>query len=171
MSNSVALDECGTSGASSRSREAKAVHVWMPDRRSLCDRRASTPGRLEEKTDEEFDGWLAEQRDAPVCGSCLLLVSRLRRQASAILQQAAGRVWPERPTQAWAQLRDTRWAGEVDLEVFLSRDDLDQRIKFDAVNYEVDRGSVQSLVDERDRYFADLVRWRAERRAEDPISD
>ena len=126
--------------------EPKTHHIWLPDGRSLCDRRALPPNSPLTSA-EERDAHLAEQQQAPACSSCLVLVGRLRREACAILEMTQGRVHPDDPREAWGQLHSTRWEWFVALDAFLERDDL-ASIRFDAVKYAVDEESVNQLVAE-----------------------
>ena len=141
--------------------EPKALHIWLPDRRSLCDRRAVSTANIESMSDEQFEVYVAEQEGAPVCGPCLLLAGRIRRQGSALLKKASGRVYPTKPSLAWAQLRDTRWATMVDLDQFLERSDLDTGIRFDALNDEVDSDSVNELVEESAEHLKSIKEYRS----------
>ena len=43
---------------------------------------------------DEFEAWIRENQAAAACGSCLLLVARLRRQASRDGRRSAVRVTP-----------------------------------------------------------------------------
>lgn len=100
--------------------EPKSIHIWMPDRRSLCDRRprAQYP-RHDEMTDEQFDQLLDEQTVAPVCGACIVIASHLRREAGLLIAEAlAGNceIYPKTAADAYRLLDGTRWMLEFDAE-------------------------------------------------------
>lgn len=122
----------------------------MPDSRSLCDRR-SRPRWPNALSEEEISALLAEDEAAPACGSCLLLVSRIRREASALLKLHP-EVWPEEPYEAWRNLEGTRWALRLDLGAFAERDrsEINAGTRYDAFTLQVDPKSVDDLITEHD---------------------
>lgn len=119
----------------------KMMHVWMPDGRSLCDRRAA-PGAV--RTPDH----VREAIEAPACGICLLLVGRLRREAAVILAQTE-RTAPQRASEAWSSLRGTRWERYFDLAAFDEKlDSVDANTRYDAILNAVDPAVVKELADE-----------------------
>lgn len=117
------------------------MHVWVAAGHSLCE--------LEHG--DYLQDHLAELKapDAPVCGPCLLILSRLRRQAAALLELAHGTVAPESPTQAWRLLAKSPWGKRLDIGTFLrGTPDLDERTRFDAISYAVEPDSVHDLAAE-----------------------
>ena len=99
----------------------KTRHVWMPNGRSLCDRRVR-PQRPCDK--QEAVDAVQEWLDAPSCGSCIVLVDGLRQQAAIMLHNANGilpktvvasvleldeTVWPEFGAWNIDELRDGTW--------------------------------------------------------------
>jgi hypothetical protein len=135
--------------------EVNTIHVWMPDGRSLCDRRAVPAGSdVAAMSDIEFTTYLHEQTDAPACGSCLLLAAHVRHRAAVILQYAGGRVSPTKPSDAWAELLGTRWEAHLNLAEFLSRD-LDD-LRYERLAAAVDPKGVNEGVDEMSGGFAKM---------------
>jgi hypothetical protein len=137
--------------------EPITAHVWMPDGRSLCDRRAAVPpfaGRT--PTEKEYAAHRAEQDSAPSCGACLLLVSYIRSDAALLLDNHPG-VWPASPSAAWASLEGTRWAQNFDPVAFSQTPGLDDDSRFDAVRFALHPEKVSRKQQDRD------VRRRAER--------
>ena len=117
------------------------LHVWLPAGHTLCE--------LEEG--DYLLNHVAELAavEPAVCGPCLLIVSRVRRQASALLEVAAGRVAPEIPSEAWRLLRKSGWGSRLNIDAFIhATPDLDARTRFDAVRDAVDPESVSDLADE-----------------------
>src|SRR5258705_1737917 len=53
---------------------------------------------------------------APACGSCLVIVDRLRFQAAVILDYSHS-VQPTSPVDAWMQMRGTRWGTVLNLSM------------------------------------------------------
>jgi hypothetical protein len=90
----------------------------------------------------------AVKSGGPACSACLLLVSRIRREAAAMLTIAGGAVEPPTPRAAWESLRSTDWAESFDLEGFLERPNLDETIRINAFLLAVDPKSVEGLVAE-----------------------
>jgi hypothetical protein len=86
-------------------KKSKTMHVWLPHGRSLCDRRFRDPAP---NTDDDLEL-------VPVCGSCLVLANRLRRQAAVLLTTQPS-VSPSAPREAWAALRGTRWEQIIELD-------------------------------------------------------
>lgn len=138
-------------------REPKTRHLWMNDGRSLCDRRSQPRGDYYQLDEDAFEKAIREQEDAPACGSCLLLVARLRRQAAAILGRGDGNVYPKQPTKAWENLLGTRWDSKIDIPTFLERPDLNAAIDYEAISGPVDQESVDELLEEEREMFN---RWR-----------
>jgi hypothetical protein len=104
--------------------------------------------RSPEATEEEVAAAKFETDDAPMCGSCLLLVSRVRRIAAAHLKRHPT-VWPERPSEAWANLRGTRWAYTFDLDGHAKKAEyVDKYSRFEAFMDAVDPVSVDELLAE-----------------------
>lgn len=145
-------------------REPKTRHIWMMDGRSLCDRRSRPRGDYYELDEDEFEKAVKEQENAPACGSCLLLVGRLRRQAAAILGMCDGKVFPKQPAKAWENLLGTRWDTKIDIPTFLQRPDLNAAIKYEAISGPVDQASVDDLVNEEREMYQQLRRNFAEYR-------
>lgn len=100
--------------------DRKAIHIWMPDMRSLCDRRArGRYPRHDEMTDEEFDTEVREQTTAPVCGACIVVASHIRREAGLLIAQALTgdrEIFPETAADAYRFLDGTRWMMQFDAE-------------------------------------------------------
>lgn len=140
----------------------KSLHVWMPDGRSLCDLRAQTGTSIGKMTDEEFEAFMVEQESAPACGSCILLAGRIRNLGSVILKESKGAVFPEQPSEAWAQLRTTRWAKEVDLDEFLERPGLNESLKYERIDYKVDPNQIAEYVEDRADHASYLRSYRAQ---------
>jgi hypothetical protein len=135
--------------------EVNTIHVWMPDGRSLCDRRAVPAGSdVAAMSDSEFQSYLNEQSGAPACGSCLVLAAHIRHRAAVILQYAEGRVSPTKPGVAWAQLQGTRWEAHLNLAEFLSGD-LDG-LRYERIAAAVDPQGVTEGVDEMTGDFAKM---------------
>jgi hypothetical protein len=110
----------------------KTMHVWMPDGRSLCDRRAQVPtGDVATLSESEFDQLLAGQTNAPACGSCLLLAEYLHADAAVIYKVCGERVDPVKPSEAWGALQDTRWARVIDVCTFVAENDLDSQLMYE----------------------------------------
>lgn len=137
--------------------EPKTVHVWLPSRRSLCDRRARPARRYDDLSDEEFEADITEQENAPACGSCLVLVNVLRLQAAIAYDHAEGRVHPPKISDAWTQLRGTRWELE-DFAEFLSG--VPDRTNFDRFKFAVDPVAVRTGVDNENQKYVRLREWR-----------
>lgn len=99
-------------------KEPKTVHIWMPNRRSLCDRRARSRAPLhDEMNDDQFDAFVRDEVESPVCGACIVVASHIRHEAGPLIAQAeAGSrpVFPPKATDAYRSLTDTRWALEFD---------------------------------------------------------
>jgi hypothetical protein len=89
-----------------RMTDPKTVHIWMPDGRSLCDRRASPPAA---KTTAEAVLMAEESQSAPVCGACVVIVQSMRSEL-AIEEALVETIWPDDSNDAYNSLRDTRWA-------------------------------------------------------------
>lgn len=120
--------------------ESLTVHVWMPDGRSLCDRRARPAAR----TDAEFEEHQKRAKNAPSCGPCLLLVTAIRRMAAATLQNHPD-VWPPRPSEAWRSLKDTRWSNRYDVDEIADRAGVDDTTRYDAFLLPPDPKTVDTL--------------------------
>lgn len=88
--------------------EPKTVHIWMPNSRSLCDRRAEQPDFPFDAKPEEVEKHNQLQETAPACGACLLIAFWIRGEAAKLF---AGRetVWPKTVKEAWRSLRETGW--------------------------------------------------------------
>jgi hypothetical protein len=129
------------------------LHVWLPAGHTLCELEAGDYAR--ERLAE------LEASHSAVCGPCLLIVSRVRREASALLEMADERVAPDLPSEAWRLLDKSNWGSKVDIKRFLrTTPDIDARTRLDAIRYEVDPESVASLVDEMSRARAGARRGR-----------
>ena len=143
----------------------------MPDGRSLCDRRARVRAPDPVKmSDQEFDEYVDEQRNAPVCGSCVLLAQHLQHQAATLYESHGGSVHPATPTQGWRDVGDTRWSMFVDIPAFLETPGLDEQLKYERIKQGVAPHRLEEWI-ERDRreteeYFARLRQMRADRDAE-----
>lgn len=129
-------------------------HVWLPDGRSLCDR-AARPAEDRVPTPEEFDAEVAAIDVAPACGACLLLVTHIRLEASAIVAEAR-EAWPGTPSAAWNLLAGTRWARSLELVTFPHAASVDEIDRFDAFESEVHPDDVERL----------RAEWAAERQAQ-----
>jgi len=124
--------------------DPKTLHIWMPDRRTLCDLRAELPTSIYDMDDEEYKQHQKLQRDAPACGSCILIVGRLRNEAVAIMQpDRRPRVWPSSPRAAWARLLGTRWEGWYAIREFIEDESIDQKVDFGALRFAVDPERVE----------------------------
>jgi hypothetical protein len=84
--------------------EPKTIHVWLPEGRSLCDRRAY-PGP---KTGEQLEAAKRESKVAPACGACQIVASIIRRDAELAFSDASA-VWPATPLESIEALAETRW--------------------------------------------------------------
>jgi hypothetical protein len=125
--------------------EIRTVHIWMLDGRSLCDRRAHPSGHFPDE--ESREAAVAEAEAAPVCGACLLLAGRVRRESAAILLHNPT-VYPERASEAWESLRETRWNSYFHLDAFKdAADHVDEHTKYDAVTKAVDPATVVELLE------------------------
>lgn len=97
------------------------LHIWMPNWRSLCDRRPHlrAPTTLRGLSDSAFDAELDAQISAPACGPCIL-VSCYIRELGATLVAAADYnglgIHPPKPVDAYLGLSDTLWFNDFDLE-------------------------------------------------------
>ncbi|MEM6110690.1 hypothetical protein AAHS21_31410 [Mycobacterium sp. 050272] len=154
----------------------KTVHIWMPDRRSLCDRRAQLHNRVtDEMTDDEFDQLMEETQPAPACGSCLLLAEHLRAHAAVIYRMQGATVHPPKPIDGWRELRGTRWAREIDLPKFLANPELEDQLRYDRITDGIAPHRLQEWIDmERaaaERATTELISWREEQRAAQPPRD
>lgn len=117
------------------------MHVWVAAGHTLCE--LETGDYLTDHLEE------IAAVDAPVCGPCLMIVARLRRQACALLDLAGGEVAPERPSDSWRLLAKSGWGSRLDIAPFLkAHPDLDTESRNDSVRYEVDPASVRDLVRE-----------------------
>lgn len=126
-------------GAAQPNGDPTVMHVWLPAGHTLCE--------LEEG--DFLEDHLREMRtpDAAVCGPCLMLVSRIRRQACALLELAGGTVAPTRPSEAWRLVDKGGWSSRLDLKDFLRNPaEVDAGSRFDAVWYAMDRDSVLDTV-------------------------
>src|SRR6185312_5088054 len=66
-----------------RMSESKSIHIWMPDGRSLCDRRARQNAiEYAEATDDQVEQYLRDETEAPACGSCIVLAGHMRHKAA-----------------------------------------------------------------------------------------
>jgi hypothetical protein len=86
--------------------------MWMPDGRSLCDRRAH-PGYP--ATVEESLAVAIEVETIAACGACAFLVHMMRGQVVTDEGTSVG-YWPATTKEAVASLRGTRWAADLDLD-------------------------------------------------------
>lgn len=99
----------------------KTTHIWMPDGRSLCDRKAHLHTRdVSKMSDSEFEQLIEETHNAPACGSCLLLAEYLRADAAVIYRMRDGNVYPQKPVDGWRGLSDTRWSTKINITGFLA---------------------------------------------------
>lgn len=117
------------------------LHVWVAAGHTLCELEAG----------DYLDEHLLELRTegAAVCGPCLLIAGRLRRQACALLQLADEAVAPTLPSEAWRLLGKSGWGARLDIKTFLrATPDLDVQTRYDALRYAVDPDSVADLVSE-----------------------
>lgn len=92
--------------------DPKTVHLWLPDNRSLCDRRAR-PGRS--AGPEEDLASLKVEEAAPVCGACALVLYVLRGDL-AVAELVQPGFWPDTPAKAWKSLRGTRWENQLAID-------------------------------------------------------
>lgn len=115
-------------------------HLWVAAGHSLCEL---------ETADGDAEVLEALDARAAVCGPCLLIVGRLRRQACAFLELSAGEVVPRSPSESWRLLDKSPWARRMDVKAFLrANPDVDERTRYEAIGYEVDPSSVDELVAE-----------------------
>ncbi|APE17774.1 hypothetical protein BOH72_23435 [Mycobacterium sp. WY10] len=98
----------------------KTIHVWMPDRRSLCDLRSrpfrATP--IEDLSEPEFAQTKKDETSAPICGACLVLAGQIRARSAILLAEALHNkrgIYPPVPADVYPELRTTRWAKELNL--------------------------------------------------------
>lgn len=133
--------------------EPMTRHVWLPDGRSLCDRHAIAADD-HVPTPEEFDAEVAAAEAAPACGPCMLLVARIRIEASLILDDAPD-AWPATPSAAWRLLSATRWAQRIDVIQVSRTADVDESQRFDAFEPAVDPADLDRL----------RAGWEAERQS------
>jgi hypothetical protein len=92
----------------------KTVHIWMPDRRSLCDRRPRSRA-YEWPNDAALDA----QIQAPVCGACIVIAGQIRTEAAKLVATVSSGhrgIWPSTPADAYRLLGDTRWQASFDPE-------------------------------------------------------
>ncbi|PYY64413.1 hypothetical protein DEJ30_08080 [Curtobacterium sp. MCPF17_003] len=128
--------------------ETKTVHIWMLDGRSLCDRRPFPSHRGD--SEEQYAAAIAETESAPACGACLVLAARIRREAAAIIERHPA-VQPERASDAWESLRETRWAHYFDLDAFSgAAEHVDENTKFDSMKEPLHQNTVMELVEQWD---------------------
>lgn len=137
--------------------EPKTLHVWMPDGRSLCDRRARPERGGAVPAVEEHEAERAIAASAPACGACLMLVSYLRTDAAVLLEQAS--VYPETPSTAWRSLAGTRWAHRFDPVAFSETPDLDTTSRFDAVLAALDPEKTRRALDRQREEAAATDQW------------
>lgn len=152
--------------------EPKTVHVWMPDGRSLCDRRAETGPRSTFPTVEEHEATEHATANAPACGPCMLLISYLRTQATAILEEQPS-VWPSSVGAAWASLDGTRWAQRFDPIEHSKTPGLADYSRFDALRFAVDPEKVRRTLEANARVRAQLAEqvrahWEGDRGNSNP---
>jgi hypothetical protein len=147
----------------------KTIHVWMPDGRSLCDRRAQLrrpdPTTM---TDQEFEEYVDEQTNAPACGSCLLLAQHLQHAAATIYESQGGEVHPPTPIQGWRDVRDTRWATHVNLPEFLKTPGLAKQLQYDRIKQGVAPHRLAEWVDQRKQETERTMDWLRRRRTGRP---
>lgn len=93
--------------------EPKTVHVWLPDDRSLCDRRARVP---DSKDREEELAGLEYTETAPICTACVILLHWLRFDLAAN-EYVHSTFWPLTQEKAWELLRGTRWDGYLNIDL------------------------------------------------------
>ena len=86
--------------------EPKTHHCYMPDGRSLCDRRATPSG----------EGSVEELGTGPVCGSCLMVLHALRNDLMYQTRMTT-EVWPPTAGEALHALEGTRWASFLDMKI------------------------------------------------------
>lgn len=128
--------------------ETKTVHIWMLDGRSLCDRRAFPSHRAD--SEEEYEAARQETEVAPACGACLVLAARIRREAAVIFERQPA-VHPERASDAWESLRDTRWNHYFDLDAFQGRSEhVNENTKYDSMREPLYDNTVAELVEQWD---------------------
>lgn len=134
------------------------MHIWMLDGRSLCDRRARPrPSDVTEMSDSQFEDYLDEQRNAPACGSCLLLAEHLRADAAVIYRTQGEQVHPPNPLDGWRALADTRWARKINLLEFLADPELDGQLRYERITDGIAPHRLEQWV-EREEAAADSAR-------------
>ena len=105
-------------------KEIKTVHIWLPNGRSLCDRRPSRRARYDKMTDSDFEAYVQEQTNAPACGSCLILTVDLQHQACGIAKATeANGITPSVQTEAFRGLVGTGWDRLFDIEATVDGQD------------------------------------------------
>jgi hypothetical protein len=151
--------------------EPKTVHIWMPDGRSLCDRRAR-PARDDwfAMSDAEFEHQVNEQVNAPACGCCLVLAHKLIVKAAVLYEEKTHYVYPAEPTDACAAMTETRWAHQLsDLAEAIPK------FKYSDLGGELKRDSLIQAADYmRDQHRAqweDLTTARAEELTGEPTDE
>lgn len=87
------------------------VHLYLPSRRSICDKQAQPPSPV---AADEFEAAYARDDDAPMCGACLVVVSSPRGSALIALRTHPN-VWPATPAEAAESMQDTTWSSVADI--------------------------------------------------------
>lgn len=88
--------------------EPKTFHIWLPNSRSLCDRRARP------STSEDREPDKSEDLDAPGCGACILLANHVRAYALDLINRAT--IWPQTLEKSVDSLVETTWQSILDLD-------------------------------------------------------
>lgn len=97
------------------------LHIWLPNWRSLCDRRPHLrfPTTLRSLSESAFSAELDQQTSAPACGACIL-VSCYIRELGAVLVAAADYnglgIHPPTPAGAYLGLSETLWFNDLDID-------------------------------------------------------
>jgi hypothetical protein len=139
--------------------EPNTFHVWMPDGRSLCDRRARPrllPGKVSEAEAEQV---IAEESHAPACGSCLSVAVWIRYEAAALMVDH--RVYPADSRDSWQLLLGTRWAKHFAFPEFLLQL---EGTDGDSGDYQrlmtaIDSTQLTSQLDDLERKLAETRSW------------
>ena len=118
--------------------EPKTIHLWMPDGRSLCDRRAHPHGvDTAGLSDSDFEAYLQERTTSPICGPCVLVLGTLRSLIADYLAEVKfnGRtIWPAKPADGIKLLDGTRWDLESSKPEDLESEDYYRWFVLDAID-------------------------------------
>lgn len=81
--------------------EPRTFHFFMPDRRSLCDRRSKPTENRESST-----------KETPMCGSCMVILYAIRVKLALFARESTS-VWPETARESVHALDGSRWESMI----------------------------------------------------------